>query len=422
MDQPQLETYPPPRVGRTIWITLLLLAVGGGTFALMTRDDRAPAGPSELAGRLWTARQGDRTALYFLTAREWSETRWRGPGQRDELYRVHFYIVHLRARDARDGAPLGDVEIFRVDNSMAGRAPEILGAAGDALWIWNSGLEARDRKTLQQVCSPARLKEANPQLFAHLPNERKHCNVLGDPPALTVLGRDARYYRIDVQTARMEPIDEGEIARLHPSGTAQAAFHELKPAGKATMSTSAGGYTWNSLTQADTWFALLSDEERARLTAHPGEGTRPWGDVARRLHRAPFEWEDRPLLGHKVVKLNPEVVQPVGAERLLMAGFLLRPEGGGLWTIDDGATYYALHREAIGETAAWQVSRLGLDGKIRWTATTGLTDLEDYGAGDGTMVFAGKLANSAGKLPTPEGGMLIDLESGQSRPLDLFEP
>ena len=419
---PEIRLVPLPNAKsprRGLWfIPIFGLILGGVLFINLWTYDR-PNEPPRLLGSVWTAKVTGQPRLYYVMEEERYQRRVPSYAQRQNWFTVSYALFTLHARDAHNGTRANTTELARIDNAVSGQGPEILGPQGNVLWLWNGNLEGRKLDTLESLWTATKLTELNPDLAAVLPTDRQYYKVLGKLNALVFKGKDARYFQIDSATGKIQPLDDVTLGRHFHTKKADDTFTYLFPESDSLWSTSISGLMWNSLTVGDTWYALLSADERANLVDSPGNGNAPWGESARSLYRVTFQWEYRKLLGTNEIKLNPAAVTAVNAERFLMGGFLRRPNTEGLWTVDGGKSYLVLHRRELGDSSPWYVTRLGLDGTIHWTHCTGLADPQHLCDGQGTVIFTGFAASSQPTRKRPDLFVFIDELSGQTRMLNL---
>jgi len=420
---PEIRVGPPPRAGsarRGIWlIPIFVLIVGGVLFVNFWTYDRQSR-PPRFIGSVWTAKVTDQPRLFYVMEEERFQRRVPSYARRRYWFTVTYSLFTLHARDTHSGAATGQTELARIDNAATGQGPEILGPHGDILWLWNAGLEGRKLDTLEPVWTTANLSQLNPDLASLLPDDRKYCKVIGKLNALVFKGKDARYFQVDSATGKIQPLDDAILGELFHTGRADDGFTYNYSGASSLWSTSVGGLMWDSLTSGDMWYALMSSDERAKLVRSPGSGHAPWGESPRQLYRGKFEWEYRQVLGTNEVQLELDTVVPVNAERFLMAGFLRRPNTTKLWTVDDGMSFLVLHRKELGDNSPWHVTRLGLDGKIHWSTSTGLSDPQHLVDGQGTVIFTGFAASSQPAGKRPDLFVIIDEQIGQIRTINMI--
>lgn len=432
------DDTPPPKSGKAkagVLATLVVAALSGGFWAFVhfTRD--VQEAPPRMLGSVWTAPVGGITRIFYVMEEERSEV---GYFDTDMLhsYSLPYSIFTLHARNGKDGASATVCTLGRRDKGEAKNykvtlhlieKPEILGPQGPALWVWLDGLEARDLGTLATTMTMARIKEVNPELGKLLPAERKYYKVLGGLNALVFKGSDARFFRIDPGTGRIEALDEaklGSMSREH-SKTADMAFASLTPDSDSLWSTSESGLMWGSLIDqaTSTWYGLLTAEEKVpSFWQHPRYSPGPNGEVARSLFRAKYTTEESRTTVDPHVKLDAASVAPLGTQRYLMGGFLRRPNADSVWLVGQAAdekSLLVLHRQALGENSPWHVTRVGLNGKVHWTRSTGLADLEHLSDGSGAVVLTGFADRSQPTAKRPDLLVFIDELSGEAKRFNL---
>ena len=390
------------------------LLAGAIWFALKADDHQLR--PPRLSSGVWTAQAQGQPRLYFVMKEERSQTRYKG---RVYPYTVSYSIFTLRSRDARTGAVTGEAELARIDHATDG--PEIIGPQRNVLWVWNNGLFALSLTTLQPVWSAAKLRQLNAELGPFLPVDRKYYKVLEKFDALTYKGADARYFQVDDATGKIHVLDTTALARHDNFGRAEQAFSEMDSPGEPTRNLSFMGVLWNSLTDGNKWYALLTDEERAKLSESPGRGNTASGEDARRLYRGTFTWEDRPLMGTKEVLLDLDTVAPVNGERYLMGGFLIRRSTNQVWRPEGGKDVLVLHKQLLGENTPYHLTRLTLDGTAAWSCSTGLADLKYVCDAGDTLVFTGFADRSEPTDVRPERFVMINEKTGGARAVNLQE-
>jgi hypothetical protein len=389
--------------------------VAAGIWFALKADDHQVREP-RLSSAVWTAQSDGQPRLYFVMEEERSQQRYRG---RVYPYDVTYSVFTLRSRDARTGAVTGETELARIDN--AGDGPAVIGPQGNVLWVWNDSLVAISLSTLKPVWSAAKLKQLNPELGPFLPGDRKYYKVLGKFSALAYKGADARYFQVDDATGKISVLDATALASHDHFRRADQAFSEMHTPGEPMRNLSFMGVLWNSFTEDDKWYALLTAEERAKLYKSPGRGHNPSGEDARQLYRGTFTWEDRPLMGTKDVLLDLETVAPVNGERYLMGGFLIRRSTNMLWRPESSKDVLVLHKTLLGENTPYHLTRLKLDGTAAWNCSIGLADLKYICDAGDTLVFTGFADMSEPTNDRPERLVMIDEKTGGARTVNLQE-
>ncbi len=417
---PDLESNPRNARGPNWALILFVLAllIAGGIAML---PDGGRVSPPRLIGSVFTASRDPSIAprIYYVTQEERWERRFPGRGAGEDWYSVNFALYALHSRSAADGGGAASIELARIDDSSPSGSPEILGLQGDVLWMWNRGLEGRDLESLEKRWTLPVLSRSNPEFANVLPVDAKYFKVLAPVDRLVMKAKDTRYLSVDSATGDIREIDETRLGSLSGSKRASDAFDQLQPGAKSLSCTSISGWLSKSLTRDDRWFALLSSDERKALTKEPGVDGHPYGEVARSLYSAKFVWNNHPLLDRDEVLLDPAAVAAVSGDRFVMAGFLRRPNSRALWTPDSGESYFVIHKNELGANSPWIVTRLGLDGRVRWSRSTGLCDPGLLSDGKGTLVFTGYATRTEPLSSRPDLCVFIDEATGSSHTVDL---
>lgn len=440
------ELAPPPRArwnkGAILAVVVIVaVLVGGWMLGRLTRDVQTAA--PRMLGGLWTAPAGGTARVYYAMEEERAE---QGYFDSDMLhsYRLPYSIFTLHARNARDGGSPTVTTLGRRDQGVAKdykvtihlvEPPEILGPQGNLLWIWMDSLTARDLGTLAPVWTAEKIKALNPELGKLMPKEHKYYKVLGGLNALVFKGADARFFQIDPGTGAIQPVDEARLAAMSKeyTKTADSAFSSLDPESNSLWSTSESGLMWDSLIDeaAGKWYGLLTANERApEYWKNPRYGFGPSGEVSRALFQANCTIEPSKTTVEPNVRLDPASVSPLGTERFLMGGFLRRPNVDSVWFVGDsggnagsqpadGRSCVVLHRKMLGADSPWQLTRVGLDGKVHWTRSTGLADLEHLSDGSGAIVFSGFADHSQPTNSRPDLLVFVDEKTGKVQRLNL---
>jgi hypothetical protein len=449
----------PSSHGRKAWILGAIgLVVVAACWALyVIKRDTQRAAP-RVIGSVWAARVGDDPRVYFVTREDRAVTRSFDP-QGSHTYQHTYSVYVLHSRQARTGEPAGSVEIARIDTTTPDFAryrtfvslpdgPGVLGRVGELIWLWNGGLEARNARTLETVWTPAKIAAANGQLAAVLPDDPKYTKVLNALEALVVKGQDARFFRVDPASGKLEAVDEAHLASLSTehTKTAETAFTSLDSGGRSlAASTGAGALCRNALTDDGFWCALLTADERAKLSSWQGSiedwEYRNWwfsmGESARMAYRGRYELTPEPNVSRNAIMLDLASVEPVNGDRLVMAGFLRRPGNSAVWTVSEGdesaaassprpvtaqkKSHLVLHRKALGEKHPWNLMRLDRDGTVHWDRTTGLNELSQLCDGQGAVVLSGLAATDADapKGARPERMLFVDERTGKAAMLNI---
>jgi hypothetical protein len=443
---------------RKVWVTcsiLVALVAGWYAFFSLTRDSQKS--PPRLIGSVWTAQVDGATRVYFVTKEDRGATR-SFDTEGAYTYEHTYSIYTLHARDARSGAAVAAAPIARIETTSPDfkkykafitlpDGPGILGPQGELIWLWNNGPEARSLRTLEPVWTAAKLNELNPDLVSLIPDDPKYAKVLEPLDALVLKGQDARFFQVDGSAGKIRPVDEATFATLSTEHTknADTAFTSLDAAGRSLRAaTSVGALCQKALVDDGLWCALLTSDERASLAPRLGFIEewyyRNWSlalsESVRSAFRGRYELVPERNFLNKSIQLDLASVEPMGRERFLMAGFLRRPGTVGVWCVgsaqardstsapaggNDAKSYLVLHRLALGEKNPWYLTRLGLDGAIHWSRSTGLTELNHLSDGHGTIILAGNADVALLKGLRPDRIGFIDEWTGKAHSLNVAD-
>lgn len=339
-----------------------------------------PTYPPWINGALWTVETGGGKRLCYVTEEERRKT----VGSRRSSGIVSYTRYQLVARDLATGQPLRRVRLRDERNARSGRGPELIGPAPGGLWLWNDGLEVRDPATLEVRFTAEKLRALNPTLANRLPGERDFFKVSAPHQALLFKGTDAAFYQIDAASGRIGPADAERLRAVTPSGSVENGFTYLPPPGRYLGYNLIDGYQVKSFaTPTNQWYALLTDEERARLSRWPGSSNGVYGEVARRLYRAPFALDDR-----REAEIDPAQAQLLGTGRFVQGGFLKRTPQA-VWDVPDPSSSLVLCKNALGQDQPWVLVRLARDGRELWRQSTGIAELVQVADGGGSVVVHG---------------------------------
>lgn len=338
-------------------------------------------------GRIWTSTATDGTALiHYITEEERTFRIAKSFGRRisDYLY-VQYSRYHLHSRAADTGAAVKNVRVLDIRDNALTDKPEIIGSTTGTLWVWNSGLEARDSKTLAVRISPDELHKRNSSLTSMLPKDRQYYKASKAHDAVIVKGTDTEFYHVDPESGKISPADTTPMEALSYSKTPAEGFTYLPVAGASVFHTSPNSFMINAfLTRTGERYVLLTREQRKDLNKWPGKGDRPWGDVSRSLYKMPY------TLDHKgEVEIDPVTASEVGRQKFVQGGFLVRGEGH-VWDVPDPSSTLVLCKDALGEGEPWQVVRLARDGTVVWKQSTGLIDFGEIADAGNALVFYGR--------------------------------
>lgn len=446
----------PRKLG--VWIiglSAVAAVVAFAVFCMQTRDVQRV--PPHVVGSLWSVRVGDATRICYITREDRAQVRSLDvEGMHTYQHTYSIYLLH--ARDPRSGAAIASTEIARIDTTKPdikrnivratlSEDPVILGMVDELIWFWNRGLESRSAATLATVCKPANIVAANPSLAAVLPDEQKYAKVSTAFRALVIKSQDARYFKVDAASAKLELVDETQLAAVSTeyTKTAETGFANLAAAGRS-LTASTGPAVWcrKALVDDGDWLALLTADERSKLSPRLGS-VEDWeyhnwaftfGESPQAVFRGRYKVTHEPNFARNAMDLEPAGIEPLNGDRLLMAGFLRRPGANHAWTIaEEGAAasspadrgarqpkaQLVLHRKALGQKQPWFLMKLGRDGKVHWDRSTGLNELDELCDGDGVIVLTGKSASDAEEPrgARPERMLFIRESTGDRATLDI---
>lgn len=392
-----------------VWLVAVVLVGLLAWFVHRTADEQAR--PPRLSGALWRAAIGDRRFLAYVTAEERRRTQ-RRVGRPSTFVSRPYTRYALQLRPLPDGEPVRTLLLADRDGAADGEAPQVLGIVDDVLWLWRDSLEGVRLPDLTLQLTPATLTASLPALRELLPSEPRGYAVAGGLRTLVARGRDARLYRIDATPAGLAPLDPAELPPTNNSTRVEDRFDYLVPPGRSRVMTDPqSALQRHFLTNSGFWYALLSEDERRQQQPFPSEEDRPFGQVARLLHRTTYR-----LDGRGRPEIDVRGIESLGSDRLLQAGFLVRAPRR-VWDVPDPSSSLVLARPRLGEREPWEVVRLTREGRIRWRTSTGLpqpTLLIDLGAHIG---FFGEVPGA--RRGEGEAIVWIDERSGERRVLSL---
>lgn len=406
------------------WLIGLPFAALVITAMFISRDWRVE--PPQLYGMIFTPPPADAqttapAAVLFTTEEERERRFSKGSSRRaTDWITVRYSRYHLH-KFSPSGEPLATVRLAQVDRAPSGSGPTILGTTTDTIWLWNQGLEARDLTTLAVKMGRDDLRAALGDKARLLPADVKAYRVSAWHSALIFRGTDTSFYQLDsagptLTPAALEPIME------HTQFTSlDEAFPYIPALGQAMFHTSPVTFQTKWLgTPVGTWFALLSDDERKKLTKWPGNYGHPHGEVARQLYRAPFHLDDR-----REVEIDPEKVEPIGSERFIQGAFLLRSSQA-VWDVPDPSSSLVVCRQQLGPEEPWQLARLSREGQVVWRSSLGLKDFSQLARCGDWALFYGTApkqpAAKPGKFQKPvEHLVWVEAKTGQVKPVDVAQ-
>jgi hypothetical protein len=355
----------------------------------LNRDEKTT--PPSLSGRVWGAHVAGAPLVLYVMREMWSKS-VSLPGEEYSRQEPHARYA-LLVRRIPDGAllhalPLADVR-YTADRNM----PQIVGIVGDVVWIWRDSLEARSLSDLSLRATIATLTRGAVELPAELPDEPSGYAVTPDTAALVARGKDARFYRIDLARSTIEPLDPATLPPTSFSIRVEDRFNYLVPPGRSRVVTHPYNAMQKSfLTSTGQWYALLSESERSQQAKWPRGEDHPSGDVARALYRAPYRVDDR-----NVPEIDPASLTPIGTERLIQAGFLVRRDRA-VWDVADPSSTLVFTKRLLGASEPWDLVRLARDGTVIWRTSTELSEPSE-------LLDLGSHVGLIGVEPTPAQGV-----------------
>ncbi len=391
--------------------------------------------PPELIGGLWSADSEEGAVLYFVTTTVMHELRVASylPWEK-----ATFRRYTLESRSLQDGSLRGQVVL--ADRYQRDQGSEILGIAGGKLWVWNGQLEIRDLNTLELVGDSETVSSANPGLAQVFPKESKFFQVSARLDALVVKGLDARYFTVAPENGKLNLLNDNQLdCALDRAkqlgrqgdmecervwvGKAQFLFQAAESEGKGLWETTYNGYLHQNLREKKAWYALLSPEERSKLSVSDlNHQSRPYGDVARTFYRIPYshntqrnEWE-----------LNLDQVQVMNQTRFIKGGLLKRrnvlEKSDYTWRLDSPPSVIIVSKPNLAENSPWQLTRLSLKGDVIWSMSTGLVLIGEVLPGDQYLVIGGfeDVRGSQGIIPLRLA--TIEMDSGRLRMSTIESP
>lgn len=345
------------------WGTVILLAGLVIIAVLIPADTRER--PPAVSGVLWGTSVGGTRRMLYVT----QEERSRSGHELDRLVTHRYTRYELIARRVGDGSVAVRQTLGDIEGDRDAHTPKILGITGDILWLWRDSLEGRRLSDLEVQLTASELTPVAPAILDALPAEAAGFTVAPNLEALVARGRDARFYRIDAATRELRQLDPARLPENGSSPRVEDRFTYLGPPGRARVVTQPNWAMQRSfLTSPGLWYALLSESERASVGRWPSAADRPSGEVARSLYRVPYTLDDR-----RQSTIDPAALEPVGSERLIQAGFIVR-EAGRIWDVPDPSSSLLFAKARLGDAEPWEVLRLTRDGRILWRTSTGLSN------------------------------------------------
>ena len=396
---------------RTLAVVAVVLAGIAFLVFLVGISDRQESPPA-LSSSLYHADVGDDTRVCYLTVEGRVAT---GGSARTNLTTTRYNRYRLLGLDIRSGVIVAEVPLG--DRLRDDPTPQIIDVVGDQLWMWDGGLMIRETEKLGVVADGERLRAANPDLAEVIPTEASFFRSSAWFDGMTFKGLDARHYEVCGPDWKVRPIEEELDARAS-SGTSWVTFGWHEGSGRARSDR----LFFNADVDGDTWFALLSKEERSMLGRWSGEPTTASGEHWRRAYRAPCarRVKGRDLAGWDrfETELDPERLEELGDESFLLGGLLASPRTDAAWRLDEPRSGLVMSKPSIAKEATWTMTRLDRDGAVVWKAETGLAGLEAVIDARDFAVLGGFPDHDL--FPKePYELVLIDLADGSTR---VFQP
>lgn len=343
------------------WVAVTLL-VGIIIAALLIPADSRERDP-RIAGVLWGASDRGTRLMLYVTQEERSRTDRRLGRLVTRRYTRH----ELVARRVNDGGVVARVPLGDIEGATDAQTPSIVGITGDYLWLWRDSLEGRRLPDLSLQLTAGSLQAAAPATVASLPTTANGYRVAPNLEALVIRARDARFYRIDETAKTLTVLDPSLLPENTSSTRVEDRFDYLAAPGRAAVMTQPSWMMQRSfLTSTGVWYSLLSESERDGVTRFPGGREMPSGEVARSLYKVAYRLDDR-----QQPEIDPSALEPVGSERLIQAGFIVR-ETGRVWDVPDPSSSLIFAKRQLGADEPWEVARLSRDGRLLWRTSTGL--------------------------------------------------
>lgn len=361
-----------------------------------------------LSGALWRAGTTEQPLLLYITAQERSRA-MRRIGRPSSYVPRPYVRYTLVTRRIPNGDVQDTVHLADRDDRVDERTPQVLGVVGDHAWIWRDSLEGYRISTLERTVTAGTLAVEGGAAVDAIPTEPRGFAVASALRTLAVRGRDARFYRIDATPPRIAPLDPATLPPTTFSTRVEDRILYLVPPERSQVLTHPNSVMQKHfLTTTGLWYALLSETERDQQTSWLSEVDQPNGEVARSLYRTTYRLDGRGL-----PEIDPRTMRPVGSERLIQGGFLVRGARR-VWDVPDPSSSLVLARAHLGAKEPWEVVRLTRDGAVLWRTSTTLADpdlLLDLGT---HVALLGREADGRRELV-----VWIDEATGERRTLSL---
>lgn len=254
---------------------------------------------------------------------------------------------------------------------------KILGVDGDVVWINALDTFAVNLRT-KRVARTADLRKANPELETFLHSARPEFAE--------------RFVAVSPDwTSAYEFSGETLKASACPPPS-RAGWIDEQRSGRIEGSLCSGG-----LISSNEWIAIATPDD-AKSDFKPGfslprDFTAGEKDRARQLYRGTADTsEARPPI---------QSVARVSETEYRAANFLRANYSGGLLRVTNPDSVFLIHRSGTELFAPYTLTRLALDGKVVWSAATGIGQLEQVLPGEKTIALKGERPPVPNKVPEP---------------------
>ncbi|TDE11637.1 PA2928 family protein [Dyadobacter psychrotolerans] len=351
------------------------------TFIVFLPEQVRQVYPPRLYGPLARVDAGGRKMFFYLTVEE--KVRSKFTSRRSNTFTEYFSVYRLCVRDAESGRLIKSEIISEIKSAIQESEPKILGPVKNGLWIWNSGPKLYDPVSLTVTTDLETIKKQNPEIAGVLPKEIAFFKVSEPNAALVIKSLDARYFQVDELTAKItdaEKILEGITWRK----TAEDGFTYTKQPGVYAYYNYIYGNLINSfLAGKGIWHGLLSKRQREQLFKWPGAPGQPDKDGQNRYYQVRYKLDDR-----QEIELDISTAKQTGDKSFLQGGFIKRKEQM-VWDVPNPSSTLVMSKDILGRDGKFVIHRLGRDGKIIWSQSSDLSELDQVADGDNYIVLAG---------------------------------
>lgn len=414
----QTDHGRPARAGAKRWLVaiglVVLLAVAAGVFLVGKAGlDRDRVGASL---RITTAAGND----ILVTLVEFEGLPWARWGRASRSVGLE-----LIAHDPASAQPRWSYTLAQgyPDPVGANHLGFLLGYDGHQLWLRAPRLQMFDPISREAKDGVAALEHANPALQGLLTDVWEHLRFDAERRRLGFVAADGRAYLVDPATLRAIAF-EPQTARMPDLPEMPTPVQNGAPEGfdmdrmQAEMDTftqqtlayidqirddsenleSGPGKFWvrGVMVGARLWLGLYTNDELR--DEQPGTPWNPlmrvYGDTARRRFVRIRLGEQRRPDGQVDLKIAKVEALP-GPERVWLQGGLLRAaDAKQALLLRNPDSVLVLHRNRIDALGTLQVSRVTLDGRVLWTADTGLGEVAQVFPHAETLLFTGTPAQA----------------------------